>query len=164
VAVLLVMALGVLVAGPWLGHLIVDRLGLGQQFDWLWGIARWVGSALLVLVMWGALYRWLPDTDRAPPVFSGGAIAGVALWIVASLLLRGFLGRFGSYEKTYGTLAAPLIFLLWLWISNLAFPFGAEVSEVLAQLGHGSHRPSSAHRAAEARPRHGIPVCPAEVP
>ncbi|HEU0029823.1 MAG TPA: YihY/virulence factor BrkB family protein [Kofleriaceae bacterium] len=132
VAVLIVLALGMLVAGPMVGHFIADRFGLGDAFDVGWGIARWVGAGLLVMVVWAVLYKFLPDTDAPFRVFTPGAAIGVTLWLLVSYLFGLYLGHFNSYEATYGALGGAIIFLTWLWLSNIALLFGAEFNDVLA--------------------------------
>ncbi|HLU67336.1 MAG TPA: YihY/virulence factor BrkB family protein [Kofleriaceae bacterium] len=131
VAVLLVAALGLLVAGPAVGHWLTDRFGLGAVFDTVWTLGRWVGAALLVMVIWALLYKLLPDTDAPLRVFTPGAIAGVLFWIGISLLFALYVRNFGNYDKTYGALGAVMVFLTWLWLSNLAMLAGAELDDVV---------------------------------
>lgn len=132
VAVVVVVALGLMFVGPYLGHYVADRFGLGAVFDVAWGIARWVGAGLLVMVVWAVLYKFLANTDAPFRVFTPGAITGVLLWLGISALFSVYLGHFNSYEATYGTLGGAIIFLTWLWLSNIAILVGAEINDVLA--------------------------------
>ncbi len=132
VAVFIVLALGLLFIGPHVGHYVADRFGLGGVFDVAWGIGRWVGAGLLVMVVWAVLYKFLANTDAPFRIFTPGAISGVVLWLAISALFGVYLGHFNSYEATYGTLGGAIIFLTWLWLSNMAILFGAEVNDVLA--------------------------------
>jgi membrane protein len=132
VAGLIVIALGLLVIGPYVGHMIADRFGLGGAFDVAWGIARWVGAGLLVMVVWAILYKFLANTDAPFRIFTPGAIVGVIAWLAISALFGLYLAHFNSYEATYGTLGGAIIFLTWLWLSNIAILFGAEINDVLA--------------------------------
>ena len=134
VAVLTVTALALLVIGPVAGHWLADRFGLGDAFDTAWGIGRWVGAGLLVMVVWAVLYKFLPNTDAPFRIFTPGAAVGVLLWLGISLLFGVYLDHFNSYEATYGALGGGIIFLTWLWLSNIAILFGAEVNDVLADL------------------------------
>jgi membrane protein len=134
VAVLIVVALGLLVAGPYIGHLLADRFGLGGAFDVFWGIARWVGAGLLVMVVWAVLYKFLANTDAPFRIFTPGAIIGVLGWLGISALFGVYLSHFNSYEATYGALGGAIIFLTWLWLSNVAILFGAEINDVIATL------------------------------
>jgi len=76
----------------------------------------------------------LPNTDAPFRVFTPGAIAGVALWLGLSYAFSLYLGHFNSYEATYGALGSAIIFLTWLWLSNIALLFGAEINDILADL------------------------------
>ena len=132
VALLVVVALALLVVGPFVGHWFADRFGLGHAFDVAWGIGRWAGAGVLVMLVWAICYRFLADTDAPFRIFTPGAFVGVLLWIGISLLFGLYLGHFNSYEATYGALGTGIIFLTWLWLSNIAMLFGAELNDVLA--------------------------------
>lgn len=132
VAVMIVLALGLMFIGPYAGHFIADRFGLGGVFDVLWGIGRWVGAGVLVMVVWAVLYKFLANTDAPFRIFTPGAFAGVLLWLGVSALFGVYLQHFKSYETTYGALGGAIIFLTWLWLSNIAILFGAEVNDVVA--------------------------------
>lgn len=134
VAALLVIAMALLAGGPAVGHVLADRFGLGEAFDVAWTITRWVMAALLVMTVWAMLYKFLPDTDAPFRIFTPGAIAGVILWFGITQAFGFYLDSFASYEKTYGAVAVVIVFLTWLWLSNLALLLGAEVNDVLAEL------------------------------
>jgi membrane protein len=132
VAVLMVIALGLLVVGPAAGHWAADRFGLGEMFDTAWNIGRWVGAGILVMFVWALLYKFLSNSDAPFRVFTPGAFVGVLMWLGISALFGLYLAHFNSYEATYGALGGAIIFLTWLWLSNMALLFGAEVNDVLA--------------------------------
>jgi membrane protein len=134
VALLIVVALGLLVVGPTAGHWIADRFGLGSAFDTAWSIGRWIGAGLLVMVVWAALYRFLPDTRTPWRIFTAGSVTGVLLWLGISYGFGVYLGYVNSYMTTYGALGGGIIFLTWLWLSNIALLFGAEINDVVNQL------------------------------
>jgi membrane protein len=134
VAVLAVIALALLVVGPYAGHWIADRFGLGAQFDLGWGIARWVGAGLLVMLVWAICYKFLPNTDAPFRIFTPGAMAGVILWLGLSALFGLYISHFNSYEATYGALGGAIVFLTWLWLSSVTMLAGAEINDVLADL------------------------------
>jgi membrane protein len=134
VGVLIVVALGLMFIGPIAGHFIADRFGLGAAFDVAWGVGRWVGAGLLVMLVWAVLYKFLANTDAPFRVFTPGAIAGVVMWLGISALFSVYLGHFNSYEATYGTLGGAIIFLTWLWLSNISILIGAEINDVLADM------------------------------
>lgn len=133
-ASLIVVSLVVLmltVSGP-VAEAIGGALGLGQTALTIWNIARW--PVLLVLVIAGValLYHSSPNVEQ--PKFrwvSVGAAIAIVTWVVASVLFGLYVSNFGSYNKTFGALAGVIVFLLWLWITNLALLFGAEVDSEL---------------------------------
>lgn len=134
VAIAVVLALSLLVVGPAAGHWLADRFGLGDAFDVGWNIGRWVGAGLLVMMVWAVLYKFLPNTKAPFRIFTPGAIIGVLLWLGISYAFGFYLGRFNSYTTTYGALGGGIIFLTWLWLSNIALLFGAEINDVLADM------------------------------
>ena len=134
VALLIVVALGLLFAGPAIGHWIVDRWGEGSLFDQVWAYGRWVGAGLIVMFVWALMYKYLPDTDAPFRVFTPGAIAGVVMWLGVSWLFGLYVSYHDTYEATYGTLGGAILFLTWLWMTNLALLVGAEINDVLADL------------------------------
>ncbi|HVV84928.1 MAG TPA: YihY/virulence factor BrkB family protein [Kofleriaceae bacterium] len=134
VATLLVIAMALLAVGPSAGHAFADRFGLGGAFDVGWAVARWLLAAFLVMFVWALLYKWLPDTDAPLRIFTPGAITGVLLWFGVTQAFGVYLGHFGDYEKTYGAVASVIVFLTWLWLSNLALLIGAEINDALAEL------------------------------
>jgi membrane protein len=147
VALVVIVALGLLVVGPVAGHWLADRFGLGHVFDVAWDIGRWVGAGFLVMVVWAVLYKFLPNTNAPFRIFTPGAIVGVALWLGISYGFGVYLTHFNSYEATYGALGGGIIFLTWLWLSNIALLFGAEINDVLADLRR--HRSPAAAELAE---------------
>ncbi|KAB2909176.1 MAG: YihY/virulence factor BrkB family protein [Kofleriaceae bacterium] len=134
VALLLVAAMALLTLGPAAGHAVADRVGWGSGFELVWGVSRWLLAAFLVMLTWAILYKWLPDTDAPFRIFTPGAIVGVILWFLVTQGFGFYLDRFASYEKTYGSIASVIVFLFWIWLSNLALLIGAEINDVLAEL------------------------------
>jgi membrane protein len=82
---------------------------------------------VLVLVIFAFLYYTAPNA-RVSGVrwVSGGAVVALVAWILASIAFALYVGSFGSYNKTYGALGGVVVFLLWLWLTNLAILLGAE--------------------------------------
>ncbi|MEO8550371.1 MAG: YihY/virulence factor BrkB family protein [Kofleriaceae bacterium] len=146
VAILVVIALSLLVIGPTIGHWATDRFGLGDTFDLIWNVGRWVGAGLLVMFVWALVYKWLPNTDAPLHVFTPGAIVGVLAWLGMSALFGLYLQHFNSYDTMYGALGGAIIFLLWLWLSNIMLLAGAEINDVLADM-RASTSPAAAQLA-----------------
>jgi membrane protein len=120
------VALALVLSGPIVGAL-GDALGISDTALALWRYAKWPAMAVLVLVIFGVLYFSAPNA-RVSGVrwVTGGAVLALVAWVVASLVLAIYVGNFGSYDKTYGTLAGVVVFLLWLWITNMAILLGCE--------------------------------------
>jgi membrane protein len=133
-ALLLVIALGLLVVGPIIGRVVADRFGLGGVFDVAWTVGRWMAAGLLVMVVWALAYRFLPDTDAPLRIFTPGAVVSVSLWLGISWLLGFYLDHFGGYTSIYGALGSAVIFLTWLWLSSMSLLFGAQINEVRRHL------------------------------
>jgi len=144
VAILVVIALGLLVVGPAAVHWLADKfgLGLGDAFDVGWNVGRWVGAGLLVMLVWAILYKFLPNTNAPFRIFTPGAITGVLLWLGISYGFGFYLGHFNNYTTTYGALGGAIVFLTWLWLSNIALLFGAEINDVLEDLRHEAGKPA----------------------
>lgn len=149
VAVLVVAALALLVIGPAIGHWLLNRFGLGETFDTVWSVGRWVGAGMLVMFVWALVYKWLPNTDAPFRMFTPGAVVGVLIWLGLSALFGLYLEHFNSYEATYGALGGAVIFLLWLWLSNIVLLVGAEINDVLADML--AHRSEAAAQLANPR-------------
>ena len=126
-----VVALLLAVSGP-VAAVIGQHLGLGDTAQTVWNVARW--PILLVLVALGVALLYYAGPNVEQPKFrwiSVGAFIAITVWVVASLGFGVYVANFSSYNKTYGALAGVIVFLLWLWITNLALLFGAEVDAEL---------------------------------
>jgi membrane protein len=102
-------------------------VGLGDTAIQVWNIAKWPALVLFVSFMFAVLYWAAPNVKQ--PGFkwlSPGSVLAVIGWIIASVAFAFYVANFGSYNKTYGALAGPIIFLVWLWISNIMILLGAE--------------------------------------
>jgi membrane protein len=131
VMLLAVVAMGIVITGP-LAKAVGDVIGLGSTAVTAWSIAKWPVLLLIVMAMVAALYYISPNVRQ--PRFrwvSPGGIVAVLAWIAASAAFGLYVANFGSYNKTYGSLAGVIVFLLWLWISNLALLFGVEFDSEL---------------------------------
>ncbi|MEA2293037.1 MAG: rane protein [Solirubrobacteraceae bacterium] len=117
----------VFVASGSIAKSIGDTIGLGQTAVTIWSIAKWPVLAVAVMILIAVLYWAAPNVkrDKLRWLTPGGAIGLVTL-LIASALFALYVSNFGSYNKTYGTLAFVPLFLTWLWIANLALLFGAE--------------------------------------
>jgi membrane protein len=131
VVLLVVSAVLVVVTGG-LAHQVGNVIGVGDTFVKVWDIAKWPVLLVIVSFMFALLY-WASPNAKQPGFrwVSPGGLLGVVIWLVASAAFAFYVGNFGSYNKTYGTFAGVIIFLIWLWISNLAVLLGAEFNAEL---------------------------------
>jgi membrane protein len=133
VVLLAVSAVAVVVTGP-LAEEVGGVIGLGDAAVTAWDIAKWPVLVLTVSIMFSILY-WAAPNVRQPAFrwLTPGGVLAVVLWMVASAAFAFYVANFGSYDKTYGTLGGVIVFLVWLWISNVALLLGAELN---AELEH----------------------------
>ena len=118
---------GLVLSGP-VARSVGDALGLGDTAVTVWGILKWPVLLLIVAVIIDLLYWGTPNIRH--PRFrwaSAGAGLAIVVWAVLSALFGLYVANFSSFSRTYGSLAGVIIFLLWLWITNLALLFGAEL-------------------------------------
>ena len=124
-------AIAVVVTGP-LAEQVGNLFGLGSTAVTIWDIAKWPVIVVTVITMLAMLYYGAPNVRQ--PGFrwiTPGGVLGVGLWLLASAGFALYVANFGAYNKTYGSLAGVIVFLIWLWISNLAVLLGAELNAEL---------------------------------
>jgi membrane protein len=147
--VLLVMLAAVAIAVTFTGGLAKsagDVLGISSTAVTVWNIAKWPVILLAVITMFAFLYWAAPNVKH--PKFrwiTPGSVAGVLLWLIASAGFAIYVANFASYNKTYGALGGVIVFLTWLWISNVAILLGAEFNAEVArgrqiEAGHPEER------------------------
>jgi membrane protein len=109
-------------------------LGVGDTAMTVWSIAKWPVLVLLVVLMIALLYWAAPNVKgRGLRWVTPGSLLAVVIWMAASAGFAVYVANFSSYNKTYGTLAGVIIFLVWLWITNLAILLGLELDAELAR-------------------------------
>ncbi|MCF3124510.1 YihY/virulence factor BrkB family protein [Streptomyces arenae] len=130
---LAVNALIVVFTGP-LAERAGDAIGAGDLALTVWSIAKWPVLLVLVILMIALLF-WRAPNVRGPGFrwLSPGSALAVLLWLIASGGFAVYVANFASYNKTYGTLAGVIVFLIWLWLSNLAILLGLEFDAELAR-------------------------------
>jgi membrane protein len=121
------VAVALVLTGP-AAQAVGDAIGLGSSVVTAWNIAKWPVLLIIVVLIVAILYWSTPNVQQ--PKFrwiSLGAFVAIITWILASAAFGFYVANFSSYNKTYGALAGVIVFLLWLWITNLALLFGAEL-------------------------------------
>jgi membrane protein len=122
------VVLALVVSGP-LAQAIGNAVGLGSTAVTVFDIAKWPAMLLVVTVMLAVLFYAAPNAKQ--PAFkwiSPGSVVAVVIWVLASAAFALYVTTFASYNKTYGALAGVVVFLVWMWITNLAVLFGAELN------------------------------------
>jgi membrane protein len=108
---------------------VLGLIGLGDTAASIWNVLRWPTAMAVTMVIYAYVYYAAPNVEvRSFRWITPGAVTGVLVWILASAAFFFYVSNFGSYNKTYGTFAGAVVLLLWLWLSNLALLFGAEVN------------------------------------
>jgi membrane protein len=131
IVLLALSALAVVLTGP-LAQEVGDVIGAGDTALLVWELAKWPLIAGVVIVISAILYYAAPNVRH--PGFrwiTPGSVAALVIWLLASIGFAVFVANFGSYNATYGSLAGVIVFLVWLWITNLAILFGAELNAEL---------------------------------
>jgi membrane protein len=115
-----------------LAEKVGNVIGLGSTAVSVWDIAKWPVLLFVVSFMFALLYWAAPNVKQ--PGFrwvSPGGVVAVIGWLIASAAFAFYVGSFGSYNKTYGALGGVVVFLVWLWISNIVILLGAEFNAEL---------------------------------
>jgi membrane protein len=129
------VALALVLSGP-VVRALGGALGVSDTALTLWRYAKWPAMIVLLLVIFGVLYYATPNAKvRGVRWVTGGAVVALVVWIAASLLFALYVSNFGSYDKTYGTLAGVVLFLMWLWITNMAILLGAQFNAETERAG-----------------------------
>ncbi|WP_338087902.1 YihY/virulence factor BrkB family protein [Nocardioides lijunqiniae] len=131
VVLVALVLLALIVTGP-VAQAVGDAIGIGSTAVTVWNIAKWPALLVVVILIVALLYYSTPNVKQ--PKFrwvSVGAVLAIVTWIVLSVGFGFYVANFSSYDKTYGTLGGVIAFLLWLWLTNLALLFGAELDAEL---------------------------------
>ena len=138
-------AVALLAATQAFGHEIAAAVGAGTTFEWAVAMVRWPIVILLVVIGVELIYWLGPDTDARFRPVSPGAVAFALVWLAAAIGFGLYVANFGSYNKTYGALGGVMVWLTWLYLSNLMLLLGAEIDATLAE--HKSPSRAAATRA-----------------
>ncbi len=139
--ILAFVLVALVLTGP-LAEAIGNEVGLGDTALTIFGIAKWPILFAMVVLVIGLLYRWSPDTGHEGLrwILPGSALATV-LWVFASVGFSFYVANFGSYANTYGSLAGVIVFLVWLWLTNVAVLLGAQFARELERTAEAAAVP-----------------------
>ena len=128
---LMLIALGIVVFGGSVGGGLAAAVGLGGVFQTAWSIVQWPILAFLVLFAIALVYYFAPAAEQRFRWISPGAVVAFAFWLVFSLLFSYYVGNFGSYNETYGSLAGVMILMLYVYYTAVIMLVGAEMNQVV---------------------------------
>jgi membrane protein len=128
-AVAFLLIFGLLVLGPVMSRWIGDALNIEGAMGWLWWILQWPILLVGLLAIFATVLYLGPNVDHPRWRFvSPGSIFAVVVWLVASGLFAVYTSMFASYNKAWGSLAAVIVMLTWLWVTAIALLLGAEIN------------------------------------
>jgi membrane protein len=128
VLLLALMAVGIVLTGPIVSD-VADPIGVSGTAVSIWNIAKWFAIAALFLLMIALIYYASPNVkQRGFTWITPGGLVALVVWLLASGAFGLYVSQFGSYNKTYGSMAGVVILLIWMWITNLAILFGHELN------------------------------------
>jgi len=123
------LVLVLLVLGPHVERWVGQATGAQTLVGWVWWTAQWPVLVLALLFAFAVVLYLGPDVEQPSwALITPGAVTALVVWLAASGGLAVYAGYFGSYEKTWGTLSAVIVTLVWLWLTSAALLFGAEVN------------------------------------
>jgi membrane protein len=128
-SVLIIVALGVVLGGGKVADYLAASFGLGTAFIWSWKIIQWPLALAFMLLAFALIYFFAPDLrDQKWAWITPGSVVGVGLWLMVSFGFRAYLHFFDSYSKTYGSLGAVIVLMLWLYLTGVAVLIGGEIN------------------------------------
>ena len=133
-SILVLIGVLLLVLGPQIGDTIAQVFGLKDTFELVWNIARWPAALFFMVFTVALLYYFAPDVEQPFRWITPGGLIGVLLWVLASFAFNIYVSNFGSYNKTYGSIGAMIVLLLYLYISSLTILFGATLNAILIRI------------------------------
>ena len=126
------VALVILVVSGPVAEAVGKALGVGDNLVVVWNYAKWPVLAVVVMLLVALLYYATPNVRLTKfRLISVGAFVAIVVWLAASVGFAFYVANFSSYNATYGSLAGAIVALLWLWITNIALLFGAELDSEL---------------------------------
>jgi membrane protein len=128
-AVLIISALLIVLYGGKIVDHFAVVYGFGPAFIVLWKVMQWPIVLIFLLLAFGLIYYWAPDLDDQDWKWvTPGSVVAVALWLLVSFGFRLYLGYFDSYSKTYGSLGAVIVLMLWFYLTGASILIGGEIN------------------------------------
>jgi len=128
-SVLIIGAVVVIFGGSKIADYLGTHFGFGDAFVITWKILQWPIAFAFMLLAFALIYFFAPDVrDQDWKWITPGSAVGVAVWLLVSFAFKGYLHFFDSYSKTYGSLGAVIVLMLWLYLTGAAVLIGGEVN------------------------------------
>jgi membrane protein len=122
------LVLSLLVFGPSIEHWVGGTTGAPSLVAWAWWTLQWPLLVAGLLFAFAVALALGPDVDqRRWRLVTPGAVTALVLWLLASSGFAIYTSKFGSYDKSWGTISAVVVTLVWLWLTSVALLFGAEI-------------------------------------
>jgi membrane protein len=131
VIVLMLTAFGIVIFGGSVGGGLAEAIGLSSVYQTVWSIVQWPIVACVVLFTFAVIYYFAPAAKQRWRWISPGSVLAFAFWLAFSLLFSFYVGNFGSYNETYGSLAGVIILMLYIYYSAVIMLIGAEMNQVI---------------------------------
>src|SRR5205823_10538837 len=128
-AVLIIIALSIVLVGSKIADHLTSMYVIGRASAVAWQIIQWPIALAFMLLAFALIYFFAPNLrDQKWTWITPGSIAGVVLWLAVSFAFKGYLHFFDSYSRTYGSLGAVIVLMLWLYLTGLAVLIGGEIN------------------------------------
>jgi membrane protein len=135
-SVILALSVGIVLVGPTMTSQLFEFLGLEAQAQAFWVGLRLPIAILLALGALSILYYWAPEAHQRFLHILPGAVTATVFWLAANSAFRLFVSNFGSFNTTYGSLAALVILMAWFWLTGFIFLVGAEINALMTRIEH----------------------------
>lgn len=154
-SVLVISALVLLLYGGRLADHVGGSYGFGEAFTITWKVVQWPIVLSFMLLAFALIYYLAPDLhEQSWAWVTPGSVVGVGLWLLVSLSFKLYLHFFDSYSKTYGTLGAVIVLMLWLYLTGAAILIGGEVNSEIENAAAEAGNPEAKEKGEKA-PREG---------
>jgi membrane protein len=157
-SVLIISALILVLYGGRLGENIAGSFGLGGAFTTAWKVLQWPIALAFMVLAFALIYYFAPDVREQKWVWlTPGSAIGVVLWLLVSFGFRTYLHFFDSYSKTYGTLGAVIVLMLWLYLTGAAILIGGEINSEIEHAAAEAGDPDAKEKGEKAPDQKGEP-------
>ena len=147
--ILVTLALGIVLYGSKFTNLLLNTINIPIESPFILGVLQFVIAAVVLITIFALLYNYLPlHRDSKWVWISPGAVVGIVLWLSLSFAFRLYLSYFNTYDKTYGSLGAVMILMLWLYLTALVILIGGAVNAVLQEFTDPKAAKAGAEKAA----------------